>query len=170
MKPCPSFPGYSASADGVAISTRRRRVPLTLRTTVTTKGYLTVSVATTTGFRPVGVHQLVADAFLGPRPFEGAQVRHLDGNPKNNCASNLAWGDALANAADRQRHGRYARGTQHPGARLTEEQVRALLEKRSSGVRVKALAALFDVSVSTVEDIIYGKQWRHVVEFKRVTP
>lgn len=76
----------------------------------------------------------------------------------------------MDNAADRQRHGRYARGSGHPGARLTEEQVRLILEQRNNGVPVKALASLFAVSVSTVEAIIYGKLWRHVVEFKRVTP
>lgn len=170
MRRCPSFPGYEASADGVIVSTRRRRTPLVLRETTTSKGYLAVSVKTPTGNRPVGVHQLVADAFIGPKPFDGAQVRHLDGNPKNNRASNLAWGDARANAADRQRHGRYARGAMHPNARLTERQVRQVLAGRSVGVKVKSLAEMFDVSVSTVESIIYGKQWRHVVEFRQMTP
>lgn len=169
VRPCPSFPGYEVSADGVVVSKRRRVAPLVLNTTTTTKGYRTVSVASSSGLRPVGVHQLVADAFLGPKPFAGAQVRHLDGDPANNCASNLAWGDAIENAADRQRHGRYARGARHPNARLTEEQVRTVLERRATGAKVRALALDFGVSLSTIEGILYGKAWKHV-EFRRVTP
>lgn len=106
---------------------------------------------------------------VGPRPFPGAQVRHLDGNPANNCASNLAWGNATENADDRLRHGRYARGATHQNAKLNEEQVRHILRRRHAGEKVKHLASAFGVSISTIEGIIYGKQWRHVVEFKRVT-
>lgn len=50
------------------------------------------------------VHRLVALAFLGPRP-DGAEVRHLDGNPLNSCAVNLAHGTKSENALDKQRHG-----------------------------------------------------------------
>jgi hypothetical protein len=42
MKTCPSFPGYMVSADGIAVSTRRRRHPLILRQFVNRKGYHTV--------------------------------------------------------------------------------------------------------------------------------
>jgi hypothetical protein len=169
MKPCPSFPGYSASADGAIWSSRRRKRPHRLREYEGPKGYLVVSVATSTGCRPVGVHQLVADAFLGGRPSVQHQVRHLDGNPANNCASNLAWGTAAENAADRLRHGRYERGARHPNARLTEQKVRELLERRSAGEKVRDLAKAYGVGVATVEGILYGKAWKHVPrEFKRV--
>jgi hypothetical protein len=167
MNECPSFPGYFVSADGVVVSARRRRIPFALAQVRNRKGYLNVVVVTSTGIRPVGVHRMVADAFHGPPPFEGAQVRHLDGNPMNNCASNLAWGSAHDNAADRLRHGRYARGAQHPNARFTEEKVRQLIGLRERGEKVKDLAKRFSVSVATVEAILYGKLWKHV-EFKRV--
>jgi hypothetical protein len=50
------------------------------------------------------VHQLVAAAFLGPRP-DGLEVRHLDGDPLNNAVSNLAYGTRLENIQDKKRHG-----------------------------------------------------------------
>lgn len=167
MRACPSFPGYSVSADGIVISSRRRRTPLVLRQTPGTKGYMAVSVATLSGFRSIGVHVLVADAFLGPKSSPKLQVRHLDGDHLNNCVSNLAWGTAKENAADRLRHGRYARGAKHHNAKMTEEQVHDLIERRRTGERVKSLALRFAVSVSTVEGIIYGKQWKHV-KFRRL--
>lgn len=50
------------------------------------------------------VHSMVAEAFLGPCP-PGLQVRHLDGNARNNAVTNLAYGTASENAYDRTRHG-----------------------------------------------------------------
>ena len=138
-----------------------------LKGTPTPRGYINVGIRVGSSSRPIGVHVLVADAFLGPKPFTTAQVRHLDGDTANNCASNLAWGTATENAADRLRHGRYARGAKHPGAKLTEEQVRSLLVRRADGEKVRDLAAAYSVSVSTIEAIIYGKQWKHIT-FKRL--
>lgn len=181
MRPCPSFSGYSADSDGRVFTHRKgervgrggKRSKIVgsyareLKGHISRKGYRLVGVIDNGRKRPVGVHQLVADAFLGPRPSPLHQVRHLDGNPANNCASNLAWGLVAENAADRLRHGRYARGARHPNAKLTEEQAREILALRDQCVRVKVIADRFGVGVSTVEDIIYGKQWRHI-SFKRV--
>lgn len=97
-------------------------------------------------------------------------MRHKDGNPANNAASNLAWGTAAENASDRLRHGNYARGASHHNAKLTESQVHSMIERRKSGEKVRDLALSFGVSASSVEAIIYRKLWKHVVEFKRVQP
>ena len=43
------------------------------------------------------VHRLIAEAFHGPSPFEGAVVMHLDENAANNRASNLRWGTQKEN-------------------------------------------------------------------------
>lgn len=51
-------------------------------------------------------HNLVADAFFGPRP-EGMQVQHLNGDAADCRASNLAWGTGSENTADTIRHGRH---------------------------------------------------------------
>lgn len=51
------------------------------------------------------VHQLVCTAFHGEKPSPNHEVRHLDGNPMNNNAENLAWGTRSENARDRVRHG-----------------------------------------------------------------
>jgi hypothetical protein len=53
------------------------------------------------------VHTLIAAAFLGPRPFEHAEVRHLDGNPGHCFIENLAYGTRSENQQDRIRHGRH---------------------------------------------------------------
>ena len=43
------------------------------------------------------VHLLVAEAFHGPPPFEGAVVMHLDENAANNRSDNLKWGTQKEN-------------------------------------------------------------------------
>jgi hypothetical protein len=52
-----------------------------------------------------GLHNLVLAAFIGPRPAGKEVTRHLDGNPDNNELSNLAYGTAADNYADRFEHG-----------------------------------------------------------------
>lgn len=45
------------------------------------------------------VHQLVAEAFHGPRPA-GLDTRHLDNDPTNNTPANLAYGTRSQNVLD----------------------------------------------------------------------
>jgi hypothetical protein len=43
------------------------------------------------------IHRLVAEAFLGPPPFENAVVMHIDENAVNNRPANLRWGTQKEN-------------------------------------------------------------------------
>ncbi len=109
----------------------------------------------------VFVHRLIAEAFLGPSPFDGAQVRHLDGNGLNNHYTNLAWGSAKENFDDSKRLGRVAEGTKHGHAKLTLEQVKEI-KCRVGLIRGqdKHIAEEFGVSRSLVSLIKTGKVWR----------
>lgn len=171
---CPRFHGYSVSEAGDVVSHRKRiRMhgvrggsvehidPLyvrQLKPQPTLKGYLAVTIIVNGKQRRVGVHQLVADAFIGPCP-PGLQVRHFDGVGSNNVPTNLKYGTALENAADRQRHGRYPSGSEHPNSKLTDEQVERLHALRATGAKVEDIAALFSVSKSTIESILYRKSY-----------
>lgn len=53
----------------------------------------------------VYVHTLVCEAFYGPRPAPDWEVRHLNGDPQDNRATNLSWGTKKQNAQDSIRHG-----------------------------------------------------------------
>lgn len=55
----------------------------------------------------VRVHQLVLAAFVGPCP-DGMEVRHLNGDPADNRAANLAYGTRAQNVADALRHGTHS--------------------------------------------------------------
>ena len=173
IKPCPTYAGYSASDGGTIYSHRRRKrlagggteayidasYSKPLKPIKTPKGYAQVSVSCNGKIRPIGIHVMVADAFIGPRP-PGAEVRHLDGDNSNNRPSNLAYGTSKDNAADRLRHGRYFSGGTHRNAKLTDAQAEEIRQLRSAGAKVKLLARRFGVSIATIEAIIYGRSYK----------
>lgn len=78
-----------------------------LRQTPRKEGHLQVEVRTSgrETRRAAKVHQLVAEAFHGPRP-PGMVCRHLNGDPTDNRPENLRWGTHRENALDTTRHGR----------------------------------------------------------------
>lgn len=45
----------------------------------------------------IKIHQVVCEAFHGPKPFGGAVVIHLDEDARNNRAENLRWGSQKEN-------------------------------------------------------------------------
>lgn len=108
----PQYPGrYLVSSLGRVMGTYGARGPARLLAIqpITRNGRTYLKVGMCVGYEKArrGVHQLVAECFIGARPSDCTQTRHLDGNQFNNAYWNLAWGTALDNAADRKRHGRY---------------------------------------------------------------
>jgi hypothetical protein len=73
----------------------------------------------TIGDRTYKVARLVAEAFHGGPPFEGAVVMHLDENAANNRADNLRWGTQRENlnAPGFLDYCRSRTGDQHPAAK-----------------------------------------------------
>lgn len=59
-------------------------------------------------------HRLVCEAFHGPPPEGKPNALHRDGDPSNNTAGNLYWGDQSDNNYDSVTHG------VHPNASKTE--------------------------------------------------
>ena len=109
-------PGYRVTADGRVFSTGHNWRGLgerELSQLPHKDGYLSVRVTVDGKRKRHAVHRLVAAQFLPARPSPAHQVRHLDGNKLNNCATNLAWGTAKQNAEDRDLHGTTYRGDRH---------------------------------------------------------
>lgn len=102
------------------------------------------------------VHILVAEAFHGPKPFDGACVRHLDGNPTNNSAANLAWGTALENEHDKLRHGTW---NMRFGGKLDQRQRESIRNRAANGESQRALAEEFGVSRPTITRLVNGSTW-----------
>jgi hypothetical protein len=114
VREVPGYDGYFVSSDGRVYSERvsgrgsscKRGSRKLLKGWTDKDGYPHVVLQASDKRRTVAVHRLVAAAFIGPRPFESAIVRHLDDVPTNNNWRNLAYGTYLDNAIDAAANGR----------------------------------------------------------------
>ena len=96
---------YWISTDGRVYSVPRKNTSGGILTKdIAPNGYHIVHLYLNGHPKTVRIHQLVAAAFIGPRPT-GMQVRHLDGNKSNNHISNLAYGTPSQNEQDKRSHG-----------------------------------------------------------------
>ena len=161
----PGYPAYEVSVDGLVRRCqgfRCRRAHRVLVPFVRPNGYAQILLYQGGQRRRFGVHQLVALAFLGPKPSPLHQVAHLDGQRLNNHVSNLAWLLPIENDAHKDLHGTRLRGSQIHGAKLTEAQVVLIRQALAVGIRQCVLAQTYGVSDSTVSLIARAKTWRHV--------
>lgn len=111
-------------------------------------------------WRVAYIHYLVLITFVGPRPFNH-QCRHLDSNPLNNDLSNLRWGTAVENAADKVLVGRDNRGERHFGAKLNWCKVREIRSLYATGKYMQVeLAEMFGVSNGVLSGIVRNLGWK----------
>lgn len=78
--------------------------PKVLKQNIDSGGYAQVTLCDHAKRRTVGVHVLVATAFLGDRP-QGADICHNDGRATHNHPHNLRWGSRSENCKDKKKHG-----------------------------------------------------------------
>ncbi len=104
------------------------------------------------------IHQLVAKTYLGVCP-KGQEVRHLDGNSRNNHCINLAYGTRSENMADMRRHGTSCRGTRNAMAILDEASVQHIRRRHKRGETQTAIALHLGVSIEAVSQIVRRKRW-----------
>jgi hypothetical protein len=152
---------YKIGSDGSLIGPSGR----TLNPGRDTYGYRQALIYSTDGSRRMRkVHQLVLEAFTGPRPTPKHQCAHWDGNPENNAVTNLRWATAKENIADKIRHGRATRtnGEINGQVKLTAEKVREIRARCAAGAGQYVIASEYGVKQPTISNIITGKTWSHL--------
>jgi len=105
---------------------------------------------------PRYLHDLVAEAFVGPKP-EGAQVRHLDDDPSNNTESNLAYGTPLQNAQDAKANGKIRYAERHAQCVYPSELIARVKASRRQMDSVRA-EAVFGISARYIREIWAGEK------------
>lgn len=111
-------------------------------------GHQCVSLARRT-FR---VHSLVMLAFRGETP-EGLEIRHLDGNPRNNALTNLCFGTHAENMRDIARHER---------RKLTPSEVEEVRQRYAHGEPGYLIARDYPVCATSVYYVLNGRTYAHL--------
>lgn len=171
-------PGYYVTKLGEVFSGKSKSGPLRrLRPGRHTTGYSQYGLMIDGKARTMLAHQIVARAFLPPRPSGEHVVRHINGDPTDSRADNLAWGTQKENIHDKWTHGtmavgnkngahtkphRRARGSRAGGAKLDESQVIEIKRRLAAGAKGSHLAVEFGVLKTTISAIKNGRNWRHL--------
>lgn len=108
------------------------------------------------------VHQIVCRAWVGPKPFDLAEVRHIDDDRDNNIAANLSWGTRLENEADKDANGKCPRGEAHHFVKDSEEEVVAILRMARSGLKQSQISVITGKPKSRIQRMVSRKTWRHI--------
>jgi hypothetical protein len=161
IREIPGWLGYKISEDGIVYTKSGKEFSLfKQQRQFNTPPYLAVILHKEGKAYRFMVHRLVALTFIGLPPFEGAIVRHLNGNSLNNHYSNLAYGTNKDDAADQKRCGTFAEGLRSGKSKFTEVQI---LEIRSiTGVSNRAIARKFNVGHATINFIRSGKSYKNL--------
>lgn len=171
-RPIAGFPGYQVSSLGRVMSFRRgdlmsSKILKPSRANKQKRALVTMYQDDKPQYRLVA--RLVCEAFHGAPPSDIHQAAHEDGKVFNDEATNLSWKTPLENGNDKVRHGTSTRGEDHWCSKLVVAKVKAIRERysnaKASGAvygAVTALAKEYDVGIHCIEDIVYGRKWRHV--------
>ena len=121
-------------------------------------GYRRAVLCSSAGRKSCRIADLVAAAFIGPKP-PGMVLCHSNGDRVDNRVANLRYDTQRANLLDKHLHGTWQAGEKHPLAKLTEADVLAI---RASTETYKALALRYNVTEGTISAVRTGRLWKHL--------
>lgn len=156
-KKCNINNNYIVSDDGFVKSIKTNKI---LKQKLDKDNYLSInmSMGGRGNTRQVFVHRLVAEAFIS-NPENKPLVKHIDGNPINNCAENLKWVTSKENVEHSIEIGLKNNdyGSLSCNSKLSPNEIsycRKMYQPRSKLYDCRELAKRFNVSKSTMSYIL----------------
>jgi hypothetical protein len=140
----------------------RRRPPKILSMCDDGRGYWQAVLSVDGRDFHVRPHRLVALAFVGPEPFPGAEVNHIDFDTRNNVPSNLEWATRLENVTH-SAEAKHFCPFENPNNRIKLSPadiaaIRVLLAEGS--LTQKQIAGRFSVDQSMVSRVKRNLRWK----------
>lgn len=167
----PSFEEYEASNLG---NIRRRQTRYgkackrSLRPSLATNGYLTVSLSAFPIRKCRTVHSIIAETFIGPRPC-GLDVCHNNSDRLDNRAENLRYATRKSNMHDSVIAGTMHRGERTGISRFTAEQIMDIRFMKANGERACDIARKYNMHPIHLYQIINGATWKHLPVLKNLS-
>ncbi len=146
---------YLVSESGVVRRTKGgRSKSRCLKLSVHRQGYLRVWIYINSGYRKqILVHELVAEAFIGPKP-DGYEVNHKDCDKSNNHYSNLEYVLPIENK-------RHSLGMGNLPAIITADDVREMRKLYDSGEKtITELAEMFGMKYHGAHGVVKRHRWK----------
>lgn len=122
-----------------------------LKPGLASNGYFTVAICKNRAQTSTCLHTIIAKSFI-PNPNNFRCVNHIDGNKTNNAIENLEWCTHKRNS----QHA-YEIGIRKPFRKVTSDQVIQIRAMKKIGVRNLELAAMYEVTVATINGIVNYK-------------
>ncbi len=137
-----------------------------LKTCKITHGYLGVNFRQNGTHKNAIVHRLVAIAFI-PNPENKPEVNHINGIKTDNRVENLEWNTHSENNQHAYDNGlkKQKRGTEHPRAKLTAEQVKQIRTEYipySSEYGTNALSRKYGVTQKLIHLTVNNKTYKNI--------
>lgn len=107
-------------------------------------------------------HRVSYDMAHPDAPSTGSNVLHKCDTPVCVRPDHLFLGSLSENVADMVRKNRVSHGTAHWRAKLTDDAVKDIRRRHSSGESIRSLARHHGVSFAAVNQVLIGRTWRRV--------
>lgn len=146
------------------LATNGARVGRFVKPHTTIFGYPEVTLWNNNQRKNRRVHQLVAEAFLGPCP-PGMEVNHRDGNRQNPTPANLEYATHAENCRHAARVLRSQAGECHHNAKLTAVAVRDIRANCARNMKsYREYAKRYGVHPTLIGYTARGNGWQHVAD------
>jgi hypothetical protein len=162
IRAMPSNSRYFVSDKGRIYSKKSKRF---LLGNPSNQGYATVGIYKDGKCRFRSIHQLVMEAFVGPRPSK-YETNHIDGNKLNNTLANLEYCTQSENAKHSFRLGlqKQPKGEKSCRSKLTDLQVREIrMEIVSPTMSRKELAKKYNICQQHISYIKHNPDYRKTI-------
>lgn len=119
------------------------------------------------GKRMYGAHREALRLYAGEPPYPKMVAAHDPVNCKSRRCVNplhLRWASHKQNQQDRLIEGTHCRGVRSPRAKLSREDVLAIVQDKRSR---RSVAADYGVTPEAISHIMLGKNWAHVTGIQR---